>query len=414
MRIAYLSQSYPPMISGASFAVQSLAENMAQCGHQVLVLTSSDLPEPYERRCENLTIIRYRSKKNPFRVGQRYSGWPHFQMMTDLRDFAPDIIHSHDPFQFAFTGLVYCQCAGIPSVFTTHQLPWFIKDYVPEIPGLRVAVEQIFWGYSRWLLRLFNKTISPTKTVSEVLFAKTGTLPDVIGYGIDLDCFAQRSIEHNQEIYLRTKFGIPRDVPVLLHVGRLDVDKHVRIVVQAAARAMAGNSAHLLVVGDGTEKQRLMQLCRKSGINGRSHFPGYVTSREELADIYRMSSVFITASEIETQGLVLLEAAACGLPIVAVDATCVSEIVRNGINGYLASPGDIRGLTAGIMKVIENKGKTKSLGQAGVLVSRKFGIERMVGHHEIAYLHAIYSSQKKQPLSKPNRVKSRKRQLFRD
>jgi glycosyltransferase involved in cell wall biosynthesis len=152
---------------------------------------------------------------------------------------------------------------------------------------------------------------------------------------------------------------------------------------------MKNNQAELLVVGDGTEKNRLIALAGDLGIAARSHFPGFIRWEAGLANIYRMATLFVTASEIETQGLVLLEAAACGLPIVAFKATCLPEIVKEGINGYLAAPDDLNGLVSYIQKLINDKELARSLGMAGHLTSRAFCLEQALSAHERIYLKTI-------------------------
>ena len=202
MRIAYLSQSYPPMVSGASLIVQILAEGMAEHGHQVLVLTSSDIVEPYTLQNRTLTVYHNRSYLNPFRVGQRYTRGVHRQNTKMLCEFMPDIIHVHDPFQFAFTGIKYSQKKVIPITITTHQLPWFIKAYLPDWPIIGELIENSLWGYSKWLLRRFDQVISPTHTIANVVRKQTGIDPKVINYGIELDCFHNGSKNESKHICL--------------------------------------------------------------------------------------------------------------------------------------------------------------------------------------------------------------------
>jgi glycosyltransferase involved in cell wall biosynthesis len=392
MRIAYLSQSYPPMVSGASLAVQMLAEGMAENGHQILVLTSSNLDKPYTQQNKSLRIYHHRSYVNPFRVGQRYTRDAYRKNLKLLSEFEPDIIHSHDPFQFGFAGLKYCQRNSIPITITTHQLPWFVKAYLPARPAIGNVIENGLWGYSKWLLRKYDHVISPTRTIANVIHARTGMAPDVINYGIELDVFYSGSRNEVVEKNLRMKFNIPATAPILLHVGRLDVDKSVDIVIRAAARSMVRNGAHLLVVGDGTEKAKLVRLCKDLGISARSHFPGFITSRPALADVYRMAKVFVTASEIETQGIVLLEAAACGLPIVAVNATCIPEIVKDGLNGYLVTPGDITGMTNRLSELLSCQEKARFMGQKGCSISKNFSKQKTIEEHAGIYAKAIQNS----------------------
>jgi len=394
MRIAYLTQSYPPMVSGASLAVQMLAEGMAEQGHQVLVLTSSDRDEPYTQQNKSLTVYHNRSLLNPFRVGQRYTRGAHRENTKLLCDFEPDIIHVHDPFQFAHTGLKYCQKRAIPIIITTHQLPWFVKAYFPKRPGVGKLIEKGLWIYSNWLLQKFDKVISPTHTIANVVHRQTGINPDVINYGIELDYFYNGSKNGSVEITLRKKFNIPLGVPILLHVGRLDLDKSVEIVIRAAARSMSGNDAHLLVIGDGTERIRLVRLCKDLGVGGRSHFPGYITSRQELAYVYRTAAIFVTASEIETQGIVLLEAAACGLPIVAVNATCIPEIVKDGFNGFLVAPRDVDSMANRLIKLLLDRENAKLMGEAGCSIGKKFSKQNMIDEHAYLYAKAALNSER--------------------
>ena len=392
MRIAYLSQSYPPMVSGASLAVQMLAEGMAKRGHDVLVLTSSDLGVQYSQQKDALKVHFNRSSLNPLRVGQRYTKWSHRTNMKLLCDFRPNIIHTHDPFQFAFSGFVYCKKANVPITITTHQLPWFVKSYLPDGSMLGGIIEGSLWGYSTLLLRRFDTVISPTTTIANVINQKTGIVARVINYGIELDCFQKVKDNSAANGEMRRRLNIPPGVPVVLHVGRLDVDKNVEIVVRAAAKTLENNKAHLLIVGDGTEKLKLMKLCKDIGIGERSHFPGYITSRSCLADVYRMANVFVTASEIETQGIVLLEAAACGLPIVAVDATCIPEVVRDGENGYLTEPRNVDNMAQRLGQILADSNMAKNMGQVGHVISQKFSKQRTIVLHEDLYIQMILRS----------------------
>ena len=122
--------------------------------------------------------------------------------------------------------------------------------------------------------------VTPTRTIANLVWSQTGIDSRVIAYGVDPDIFFPGPPAPGEDAAMRAKLGIPEQVPVLLHVGRLDLDKQVDIVIPAGALAMRHNQAHFLIVGDGTEKAGLVQLCRKLEICERSHFPGYVTLQQ--------------------------------------------------------------------------------------------------------------------------------------
>lgn len=382
MRIAYLTQSYSPMISGAALFAQQIAEAMAQRGHQVLVIAASDRGQPYNVQNGNLTILRLQSIYNPMRVGHRFLLNPGRQARKALRDFRPEVIHVHEPLQMSLIAIQYAKRFRIPIALTSHQLPSFVASYLPG--PFKACAERILWIYAGWLLRQFTTTIAPTDTVSVRTNKMTGVQANTISCGTDLQTFRPPHSEE-EEIAARHKWNLPPGVPILLHVGRLDTDKRVDLVIHAAAQTLAESQAHLFIIGDGTQKSALMRLCESLGISQRVHFPGYVSRETGLPEIYRIASLFITASEIETQGIVLLEAAASGLPIVAVRATCIPEIVHDGENGYLAEPGDWNGLSNAVSMLLKDPQKAKSMRETSLHLAAKHELNYTQIAHEQLY-----------------------------
>ena len=114
MRITYLAQSYPPMVSGAAIAAEQLANEMANRGHQVLVISASDRDHPYLTLQNNLQVLRLKSIHNPLRVGQRFLLFPQYHVRQAIEEFQPEIIHSHEPLQMGLLGLACSHRAGVP------------------------------------------------------------------------------------------------------------------------------------------------------------------------------------------------------------------------------------------------------------------------------------------------------------
>jgi len=382
MRIAYLTQSYPPMISGAAISAQQTAEAMAQRGHQVLVVAASDREHPYHTYKDNITILRLRSVNNPLRVGQRLILNPRRRVMKALKKFRPDIIHAHEPLQMGMLALDYASRAHIPVTITAHQLPWFVASYLPE--KLKPFVEKILWSFGRVVLKRYSSVIAPTRTIATIIEEMTGVKPDVIGYGLDLEKF-HPPLHSDLVSASRNKLNLPSKVPLLLHVGRLDTDKSADKLIRAAAPVVHESDAHLLVVGDGCQKNRLIRMCREMGIEKKVHFTGFI-SPANLPEIYQAANIFMTSSEIETQGIVLLEAAASGLPIVAVDATCISEIVQDQYNGLLVKPGDMDGFSDALTALINDPNWSCQMGTKGRILSMEHDVQNIGTLHENLYL----------------------------
>lgn len=381
MRIAYLTQSYPPMISGAAISAQQTAEAMAKRGHKVMVIAASDREYAYHTYKDNLTILRLRSVNNPLRVRQRFIPNPRRRVMKALKQFKPDVIHAHEPLQMGALALRYARDAHNPVTLTTHQLPWFVASYLPK--RLKTIIENTFWMYARILLKRYTSLISPTTTIATIIEEQIGITPNVISYGLDLQEF-HPALHPNHATDSRKKLNLPSNIPILLHVGRLDADKSVDNVIRAAGPAIRESEAHLLIVGDGKQKQKIIRLCREMEIQKRVHFTGYIHP-SNLPEIYRLADIFVTASEIETQGIVLLEAAASGLPIVAVNATSISEIVHDQVNGYLVSSGDMRAFSDALVTLINDPKGACEMGLNGRILASEHDIQHTWMLHENLY-----------------------------
>lgn len=388
MRIAYLAQAYPPMISGAALFAQWIAEAMAQRGYPVLVIAASDREHTYCTQNGNLTILRLHSLHNPMRIGQRFLINPRRLVMKALGDFHPEIIHTHDPLQLSLLGIEYAKRAGIPIILTVHQLPWFLASYLPTF--LRAGTEGVLWMYARWLAHnKFTSVITPSQSIAHLVKRMTGLSTEMIPFGLDLQRF-HPLLSSDEESSTRRKWNMPLHVPILLHVGRLDTDKRVDRVIHAVARPVHETDAHVLIVGDGTRKPALIKLCKSLGISDRVHFLGYVSIQDGLPEIYRIANLFVTASEIEIQSLAMLAAAASGLPIVAVRATSNHEIVHHGINGYLAESGDLNGLSHAISLLLRDPQKANSMGRSSLILVANQTLNHTSEAHERFYRRLIW------------------------
>lgn len=382
MRIAYLTQSYSPMISGAALVVEGLAKAMAKRDHQVLVIAASDMGQSYLIEEGNLTVLRLKSLHNPLRVGQRFLLYPRRSVMKTLQEFEPEMIHVHEPLQLGWLGMEYAEKANIPALLTVHQTPSLVVSYLPNF--LEDYTSHLLWIYARFFSKRFTAIIAPTQTVSKLFTRMTGLSTNTISSGINLAIF-HPTASSREAIATRQKWNLPSSAPILLHVGRLDVEKRVERVIQAAAKTLAQTDAHLVIIGDGSQKNNLLKLCHELGIAERVHFTGFISVNEGLPEIYRIASLFVTASEIETQGIVLLESAASGLPIVAVHATCIHEIVHDRINGYLAESGHVHGISNAMNLLLENPEEARRMGKASRVFAEKHGMRYTLEAHERLY-----------------------------
>lgn len=396
MKIAYICQTYPPMVNGQSIMLKQLAEGMANRGHDVLVCCASNTGQPHTIHKKPLQISTLRSFPNPLRTGQRFMIWPEKSLESNLAAFNPDIIHLHDPLVSGYIGMRCANSMQIPVVLTLHQLPWYISEHIP-FPSIKERVEDLLWDYGKFLLSKSDALIAPTSLIADIIEENTGFPVHVISNGVNLKKFSPIPRKYIPE-ELCEKYGLHPDRPVILHVGQIIPEKQVDIVVKACLSVMDKTNAQLLVAGNGISYPAIKNLCQESRHAARCHLPGYVDSNGDLAALYQIASVFVMASEIETQGIVALEAAASGLPIVAVNATCIPDIVRHGRNGFLVPPKNIVSMADAIQKILGDQDLAQRMGHQGVLITQTHDLELTLSAHEDIYQQHTLPLEKSIPL----------------
>jgi glycosyltransferase involved in cell wall biosynthesis len=294
-------------------------------------------------------------------------------------------LHLQDSLSAGLCGLRVARALDIPVVLTVHQLPWFVSAYTPALPSLRQRIEAGLWIYGTWLLQQCEAVITPSRVIADIVSAHANCRPQAISNGVDLRRFTPRPAFPGEGEALRQEYGLEPYLPIILYVGRIDADKRVDLVVRAAAQAMHTVDAQLLVVGDGRRLAAVIRLSEELGIRELSHFPGFVPATGNLPGLYRLASVFITASEIEIQSSVVLEAAATGLPVIAVWASSMPEFVEDSVTGYLVVPRDIDAMVDRLVRLLRNPDQARTMGQAGRAKMQKHSLDRSIEAHERLY-----------------------------
>lgn len=336
MNILMLTNTYLPHMGGVARSVQAFAEEFRRQGHRVLVVA----PEFEGMPDDEIDVVRVPAIQNfngsDFSVRLPIPGF----LEAALRDFRPDVVHSHHSFLLGDTAIRIAALFDVPLVFTHHTMYEQYTHYVPgDSSALRRFVIELTLGYTD----LCDRVIAPSESVAAVLRQRGVISPlEVIPTGVDAPAFAQ-----GDGAGFRRLRGIPANAYVVGHLGRLAPEKNLPFLAAAVALYLRENRrAHFLVVGAGPSEEDIRRL-----------FPGQLAERlhmagkrqgQELIDAYHAMDVFAFASQSETQGMVLTEAMAAGLPVVAVDACGVREVVEDGVNGRLLPSENRRSFAAAL------------------------------------------------------------------
>lgn len=324
MRIALFTNNYLPFCGGVTISVETLRRGLEQRGHDVWVMAPRfrGVPDGSAR------VLRYPSV--PATTYPQFPlAIPYAPAVTArVRALDVDVFHAHHPFLLGPAAGRLARRARRPLVFTYHTR---YEKYAHYVPLTRSVVEAAAVRLSTRFAARADAVIAPSAVVRDDLIRRGVRAPvTVVPTGVDLERFRP-----GDRGAARRALGLPDDVPVLLYVGRLDREKSVDRVLLAFDRvASTVPRARLVLVGQGTETARLQRLAGSLTAPGRVTFLG-VRAHETLPVCYQAADVFVFASETETQGLVLAEAAACGLPAVAVGASGCDEVVRDGETGLL-------------------------------------------------------------------------------
>jgi glycosyltransferase involved in cell wall biosynthesis len=222
---------------------------------------------------------------------------------------------------------------------------------------------------------------TPTKTAAALL-TKAGLRKEVvpISCGIDLERFKPT----NDGAYLRRRFAIPSDKQVLLYVGRLDKEKRIDMILRALPQISRVTSVHLVLAGIGKEKRNLEELAGELGIKQAVTFTGFVPD-EDLPNIYGVADLFVTAGIAELQSIVTMEAMASGLPVIAVNAMALPELVHDGENGYLFSDGDSQMLAQKAIAILSDQGMRAEMSRRSLGIIQDHDISKTIEKYESIY-----------------------------
>jgi glycosyltransferase involved in cell wall biosynthesis len=239
-----------------------------------------------------------------------------------------DIIHSHDPFAVGLFGLAVAKRFRLPYAHTYHTLYPEYVHYVWETRFTRAMAERM----SRDFCDQCDLVLAPSTKIERALHEWGVLAPvEILPTGVDGARFAGSNAE--AAAALRHRFGIPETDRVLVFVGRIGLEKNIDLLVEALAKIKTPHT-RLLVVGSGPHRGDLDRHIAALGLKDRVTFTGYLQG-EDVAAAYAASDAFFFASLSETQGLVVVEAMASGLPVIAVEDLAVGDAVANGVNGFL-------------------------------------------------------------------------------
>jgi glycosyltransferase involved in cell wall biosynthesis len=378
MRVALFTNNYEPFCGGVTISVETLRRGLEVRGHEPWVFA----PRFPGTRDGRPRVVRYPSIPA--------ATYPEFPLAVPfspaiagrVRALGVDVFHAHHPFLLGPAAARLARRLGRPLVFTYHTR---YEKYAHYVPFSRAVVERAAIALSARFAARADAVIAPSAVVRDELVRRGVRGPvAVVPTGVDLERFRP-----GDPAAARRALGLPPGEPLLLYVGRLDREKSVDRVLLAFDH-VAGTlpRARLLLVGQGKEAGRLRALAARLPSATRIGFVG-ARAHATLPVCYQAADLFLFASETETQGLVLSEAAACGLAAVAVAAPGCDEVVQDGATGLLTKADPTALAEAAIGLLVDHERRTAIGARARAVAEAQFDVRLQIDRTLAVYTEAL-------------------------
>ncbi len=379
MRIAMFTDTYEPQVNGVVTSIKRFTSELRKMGHEVYIFS----PASPELKKSNLT--------HSFR-SISFRNYPEYRIALPLikgcqKKF--DVIHVHSPLSVGLAGVALAKYYKLPLIGTFHtQLPEYThylikRDRIRKIKPVEKITKRFAWKYCSWFYNHCDCVIAPTEDMKEILSKhKFRKRIIVLPTGTDI------KKNKNSRSFLRKKYSFSPSDKIILHVGRITKEKNIEIILDAMKTVIKKNDAKLIITSDGPMRSELEKYAEALGISDNVIFTGYI-SDHALNDYYQLSDVFVMASKTETQGIVLIEAAANSLPSVVLDADVTAAFVRQNKTGLVANKKDF----AKKLQYMLNNNKIKNnLKKNCLSAAKKYDIKKCTDDLVQAYSELIRMS----------------------
>ncbi|MFD1634592.1 glycosyltransferase [Haloplanus ruber] len=360
--VAAFTDTYLPTVNGVTYTVQTWRDRWADRGGRMDVVYPRT--DGYAARAGEYPV---RSLPFPFYPGFRL-GVP--WIPRRVRDV--DVVHAHTPFAVGLAGLRLANRRDRPLVASYHTPSAEYADYVAPGETVETLVERVSERYERWFLNRADAVVAPSDATAAHLVDEVGvsTPVTIVPNGIDTERF--RRVDPTPFL---ARHGLDDADTLIGYTGRHGYEKRLADVVDAATELDA-----TVVFGvDGPARADLEARTTERGVDAR--FLGFL-DREELPAFYSALDAFVFPSPVETQGLVALEANACGTPVVGADDGALADTVVDGETGYHFATGDVAALRGAVRRTLAERDR---LGETCLAVRERHGVDRAVDRLEDVY-----------------------------
>lgn len=380
MKILFISDVYFPRINGVSTSIETFRHNLQSLGHTVHLIA----PDYGTPSADETDIMRVPARHLPFDPEDRLMRYQWvMQHLDQLRSEQYDIIHVQTPFVAHYLGTRLARLLDICCVETYHTFfEEYLHHYIPFVP--RKVMRFVAKRFSRHQGNSLDGMVVPSNPMLHILKSYGISTPtEVIPTGLEPDSFVA-----GNRVAFRKSHDIPEDRPALLFVGRVAHEKNIGFLIKAVDHVRKEISDVLFVIaGEGPAQESLQLEVKKLGLSENVKFIGYLDRRTELNSCYRAADIFVFASRTETQGLVLLEAMAQGIPVVSTAELGTRDVLQEGLGVWVAQE-ELADFSGKVVKMLSDAELRKDLGDAGRVYAQEWSASKQA-QRMLLFYHSV-------------------------
>jgi 1,2-diacylglycerol 3-alpha-glucosyltransferase len=394
MRILMISDVYFPRINGVSTSIQTFRRGLHAAGHETILIA----PEyPGAAPDTEPNILRVASRGVPRDPEDRAMKLGAIRALrSQLERMEPDLVHIQTPFIAHYQGTALARALRVPLIETYHTyFEEYLHHYVPLMP--RAVMRFLARRFTVSQCNVLDTLVVPSRAMEQALLDYGVKCPmHIIPTGMEMDRFAGGDGQR-----FRAELGIAPGQPVLVHVGRIAHEKNIDFLFrmfEIVVRSKPG--AVFVVAGEGPALASCKASVRSLGLAQQVRFVGYLSRERELLDCYRSGDLFVFSSKTETQGLVLLESLALGVPVVSTAHMGTADIV-NPQRGAHVAPDDEAEFANIVVRLLDDAPRRAAMSTEARAYAATWSATAMADRLAGLYTAAIGQASRNSPVSQP-------------
>ncbi|MEI7709490.1 MAG: glycosyltransferase [bacterium] len=379
-----------PGVAGVVMSTLRFSKLLKDRGHKIIFVGAKLKGHTGHTDHDGIKAYRYRSIPLP-----KSGGWAlAFPTISELKKVFQeekiDVVHLILPMSGSVVAIKAAKALGIPMVAHSHAQP---ENIFMDVPGIFRPITDNLWNkYLVWLYSKAESLIYPSEMAKALLnkLGKKNQPSTVISNGINLNDFKQMEVGDFYE-----RFNVPPDRIKLLFVGRLFPEKSIDTLIKAVPHIIKDHpNAHVMIAGSGHLRPKLEKLMHSHKVSGHITFLGFISEQDKIL-AYNACDIFVLPSLAELEGMVVLEAMACGKPILIADAEMSASKYFVDGNGFLFKTKDHADLAHQASKIITDVELRKQMGEKSLKNIQNYDINKSIDLLEEVYYGALLKEKQK-------------------